>query len=288
MPFLIETTYAIEGQAQGFSETFYWQQATDNLATAEETITPIAQKRAKLLADTYVLAVVRNAIVQNEAGQKVKRVTDIFEPRYPGVAAWKPAAPQMSLMCVWQTAKNTASKKQYMRGIPNGLGDLGKLPDLSYGTFLSYFNSWRASMIALPAGWLVTAPTQNSVINSYETIAGSGNVKFTFNTAFTWPVQAGFNTSIHISLPGKSPLDGMQLVKVIDGTHAYTVKPIGVAPFVPGMIGIAQIRTPTLVTLAAVSQGGPTGSIHPQRIVSHKTGSPSYASRGRRAATVRW
>lgn len=289
MPFTIKTTFAFEGIGQGFSETFYWAKDDDNLANAEDLVTPLAQKRAKLLANGYILAVVRNAVVKNNAGDKVKRITDIFEPRLAGVTAWNPATPNMCLMCVWQTFDNKYSKKLYMRGIPAGIGDLGKTPDFSFGTFGSNFNAWRSAMIAFKAGWLATTPTQTAIINSYTVGAQNGIVTFTLNGAgLVWPVPVGFQTSVHISLPGKSPLDGSVLVVPTDATHCYTAKPYGVAPFVVGQLGVMQIRTPDLKTLGSAVTNGPTGAIHPQRILSHKTGAPTYASRGRAAARPRW
>lgn len=291
MPFLMKTTFTFAGLEQGWSETFYWTAATDDLNAAEALVTPLAQKRAKLLSQSYMLIVVRNAIVLSDTNVKLKRVTDLFEPRLPGVAAWADAEPNIALMCVWQTGNNRQSKKQYMRGVPAGIVDMGKKPDLAFGAFLSNFNSWRQAMITFQAGWLVTAPVmgQTAIITNYMENAATGIVTFTLAAPLTWPVDPGFPTRVYISLPRKSPLDGPVIViPDVTGSAPFTKNPYGVAPFVMGQIGTMQLRAPSLVTLAPIGGQGAAGVIHPQRMVTHKTGRPSYASRGRASARTHW
>lgn len=291
MPFTIKTTMNFAGHEQGWSETFYWSQATTNLETAEQTMLPIAQKRAKCLADGYKLTIVRNAVVVNDTNQRVKRRTDILEPRYPGVSTWAPATPNLSLLLTWQTSDNTRNKAMYMRGIPAGLGDVGKQPNMGFSTFSTNFNAWRAAMIALPAGWLVTEATapNTAVIESYAVSADTGIVTFTLKApGITFPGGQGFKQRVWVSLPGKSPLDGYIVVIPGVGLQVTTAEPIGVHPFEPGQFGIMQLRTSSLITLGSVGGEGPRGQIHPQRIITHKTGRPSYASRGRAPARPKW
>lgn len=291
MPFTIKTTFSFAGIEQGWSEDFYWSSTTSNLNTAEELVTPLAQKRAKLLSKDFMLTVVRNAVVINETNQRVKRITDLFEPRLPGVQAWASSSPNLALMVVWQNVDNTKSKKQYHRGIPAGIGDLGKQPDGSFGVWLSNFNSWRAAMITFNAGWLYTgvAGGDTAVINSYAIDADTGVVTFTLaGPGLTFPNGVGFKQRVYVSLPGKTPLDGPLVIVPANATTVTTAEPIGVHPFIPGQLGIMQIRTPNLVTLAPGGVQAPTGQIHPQRIVTHKTGRPSYASRGRAPVRAKW
>jgi hypothetical protein len=281
MPFTIKTTFSFAGLEQGWSEDFYWQQGTDDLSVAETTVTPLAQKRAKLLSKGYFLTVVRNAVVRDNAGVKVKRVTDLFEPRLPGVQAWADAEPNISLMCVKQTGDNKASAKLYMRGVPAGIADNGKTPNMAFGAFLSNFNAWRSAMIGLPSGWLAGTVTSTAAINSYAIDAASGIVTFTLQApGIAWPVAPGFKVRVNIQLPGKSPLDGGQVVVVTDGTHCFSAKPIGVHPYIPGTLGVMTLKTPNFISLGPIGGQGASGQIHPQRMVTHKTGRPSYASRG--------
>ncbi len=290
MPFLIETLTAFEGQGQGWTEQFFWQSADGDLFAAEQIITPIAQKRARLLANGYVLAVVRNSQVTNNAGAKVLRVTDLFEPRLPGVASWPPATPNLCLLCKWQNPTNTASKNQYMRGIPAGLGDSGKAPDVGYASWLSNFNAWRSALIALPAGWRAQAATANAVITTYEVDDITAQVTFTLQApGFTaWPVSFGLPTAVYVKLPGKNPLDGRLTVVPTSATSCFTVSSHPAAPLPTGQIGTMTLKSPSFVTMGGVNSQGNTGQIHPQRIISHKTGRPTYASRGRAAKKVLW
>lgn len=291
MPFTIKTTMNFAGQEQGWSETFFWSQSTTNLETAEQTILPIAQKRAKCLAAGYILTIVRNAVVVTDTNQRVKRRTDILEPRYPGVSTWAPATPNLALLLTWQNADNTKKKSMYMRGIPAGLGDIGKQVNTGYSTWYGAFQAWRSAMILLPAGWLETEATapNTAVIESYTINATTGIVTFTLKApGIAFPGGQGFRQRVWVSLPGKSPLDGYVVIIPGAGLTVTTADPIGVHPFEAGQFGIMQLRTSNLVTLGPITGQGPAGQIHPQRIITHKTGRPSYASRGRAPARPKW
>lgn len=289
MSFTIKTTFSFAGLEQGWSETFYWLADTDNLDLAETLVTPLYQARAALLARDYYLTIGRNSVVLDNAGAKVKRVTDLFEPRIVGNQTWASADPNIALMLVWQTADNKYSKKQYLRGIPAGVASNGKIPALGYSTFNTPFQSWRAKMAAFKAGWLRGVTSTVSPITSFTVDALTARVSFTLNPGFTpWPVAFNKPTLVHVQVPGKSPLDGPLIVVPTDATHCYTPQSHPTPIPGAGQFGDMSIRTPVLSTLAPLNGQGLPGIIHPQRIVTHKTGRPSYASRGRVAPKVRW
>lgn len=291
MPFVIKTTMNFSGQEQGWSETFYWNQSSQNLKQAEATILPIAQKRAKCLAAGYTLTVFRNAAVLSDTNAKLKRVTDIAEPRLPGLDKYDPGTPNLALLLSWQNPDQTQKKPMYMRGIPSGLGSVGKAPNLGYKDWYGNFQAWRSAMISLSAGWLITAATgpNTAVIESYTVNAETGIVTFTLKTpGIAFPGGQGFKQRVYISLPGKTPLDGYHVIIPGTGLFCTTAEPIGVGPFEPGQYGIMQLRTSSLVTLATIGDQANTGVIDPQRVVTHKTGRPSYASRGRAPVKPRW
>lgn len=291
MPFVIKTTMNFSGHEQGWSETFYWNQSSSNLKQAEATILPIAQKRAKCLAGGYTLTVFRNAVVLNEASTKVKRVTDVAEPRLSGQTKYDPGTPNLALLLTWQNPDQTKKKAMYMRGIPGELGETGKAPNIGYKDWYGQFQSWRTAMVGLSAGWLVTEATgpNTAVIESYTTNETTGIVTFTLKApGITFPGGQGFKQRVWVSLPGKSPLDGYIVIIPGTGLTCTTAEPIGVHPFEPGQFGIMQLRTSTLVTLATIGDQANVGTIDPQRIITHKTGRPSYASRGRAPVKPRW
>lgn len=290
MPYTLETLFAFEGQGQGWSEIFFWQQNDNNLLAAQATITPIAQARAKLLANGYQLAVARNSVVRDNANAKVLRVTDLQEFRFPGTAAWVPAAPNLSLMVYWQNPTNTATKKQYMRGIPSQLGDNGKAPDTSWGAWTTFWNQWTSKMLALPAGWLSQQVTQSLVITTYTVDPVTAQVTFTLSVpiGFTWPVSFGNPIAVYAKLPGKNPLDGRIVVIPTSATSCFTPKSHPASPLPTGQIGTMVLKSPQFVGVSGTGAQAPQGQIDPQRIVSHKTGRPIYGSRGRRPAKVLW
>jgi hypothetical protein len=290
MPFLIKTTFAFAGAQQGWSETFYWQSPDGNLSVAENLVTPLMQKRARLLSNGYEISVVRNGVVQDAGGGRVLRQTDLFEPHQPGVVAWLPATPNLCLLCVEQTFDNRKSKKLYMRGIPAGLGDSGKLPDLGFASWGTSFQSWRQAMIDFPTGWLTSAPTASAIVTTYSVDVDTGQVTFTLTAPgfVTWPVPFGVQTAVYCKFPGKSPLDGKLIVVPTTATSCFTAAAHPAAPLPIGQVGTMQLRASSFVSLAPGVPQGPQGVIHPQRIISHKTGRPTYASRGRSVAKVRF
>ena len=224
MPYVIETLVTFEGQGQGWSETFYWNSTDGNLASAETLVTPLIQKRSRLLANTYVLTVVRNSVVIDNAGAKVLRQTDLIEPRLPGVASWPPSTPNLALLCVWQTADNKLSKKQYMRGIPAGIGDMGKAYDPNYASFGTSFAAWVSAMQSFGAGWLATSVAKSR--NDYRVRSGrrdrTGHVHV--GGSRYRPVAGAVRLAERDlrELPGKSPLDGALVVIPVSATSCFT------------------------------------------------------------------
>lgn len=293
MPFVCRVTFSFNGQAQGWSESFYVSSPDGNLTTVAALVDPLAQKRAKLLASGYVLQVVRVSNVIDASGNKILRQGTLAEPNYPGVGAWQPATPNLALLCEWSNANDTRLKKQYMRGIPAGLGDTGKVPDFTTPgapAWSSNWNAWTSAMVNYPAGWLATAVTSQATITAYTLDDVTGQVTFTLAApGFTgWTGPYGYEARVRVKLPGKNPLDGTITVIPTSATSAFTPKAHPAAPLPTGQVGIMSLFAPNLVTLGPLTTGGPTGSIDPQRIISHKTGRPTYASRGRRPAVVLW
>lgn len=296
MPYEIKVTWAFAGQEQGWSESWYYSSLTDNLASVIASVTDVSNKRAALLASGYTLTVLRVGVVKNNAGQPVLRKTDTADLRKAGIPGWAPATPNLALLVDWQTSGVQQVKKAYMRGIPAGLGALGKKPLMTYSNFQTAWNNYESALVAIGAGWLTTAATQSATINSYVMNANTGIVQFTLSApGITWPVNPGQPTRVYVKLPGKSPLDGPLIVspgELVGGgkdpLKCFSWKPVGVGPQWPGTTGTMQIRQSTLVDLLPPGPNTPPGNLDPKRIVSHKTGRPTYASRGRAPARPEW
>jgi hypothetical protein len=293
MPYTVRVTFAFNGQAQGWEESFAIQSPDGNLSAVAPLMLQLAQKRAKLLASTYELQVIRCSVVLDNAGSKVLRQSTLAEPHLKGVQAWAPATPNMCLLVEWSNASDTATKKQYMRGIPAGLGDEGKIPDFGSSTaaaWQSNWNAWTSAMVAYPCGWIGTTQTAKAVINAYEVDPDTAQVTFTLAGSGIPALLTlqGYPQRVYIKLPGKNPLDGPQTVIGVSATSCFTPHANPAPPLPSGQLGIMTTRGPGFISLAPVTQGGPSGSIDPQRIISRKTGRPIYASRGRASARVRW
>lgn len=289
MPFVIRTTLCFAGLEQGWTESFYWTAPTDDLDAAETLVTPVVQKRAALLAKDYTLTIFRNTIVVGLLGVTQKRLSDIAEPRTRGVQTWSSAQPNEALMCVWQTANNKYQKKQYLRGVPAGITDNGKVANFGLTGWSSAFNAWREGMALFGAGWLRQEVTALAPITSFTCDPVTARVAFILNGGFNpWPLGLNTRQRVYVAVPGRSPLDGPLIVYPTDATHCFTPNPHPTSIPTTGQFGTMSVKGPVLTTLAALTSGGPRGIIHPQRMVTHKTGRPSYASRGRVAGKVVW
>lgn len=287
MPYIFRVLQTFAGQEQGWGEAYFYQMPTNNVNDAMAYVIPLTIKRAALLADTYRLVGIRVSVYQQVGGVFIKRQAQYIEPRLNGNPNWKPAQPNVALLCKWQSGNGNFSKNMFMRGVPAGLGDAGKSPNLAFSGWLSQYNSWRSSAIALQMGWYQLATTASRQITGYTMDEATGYVTFTINAGMTWSVEPGYTQPVYISLPNKTPLDGRQIVIVpADGIHPMTAKPIGTGPFVGA--GRMEIKTTSFVSLAPDGNQGATGAIHPQRMVTHKTGNPTVATRGKVSAAARW
>lgn len=287
---IIKYTNFFQGLGQGWAESLYYQALNEDLSQALDFVDPISTARAGVLAAGYSIQEVRVALVQDGTGVPTKRIVRLSEVSKVGVTTWAPAAPNLRCMLQWLTSDNKHSKKLFLGGIPAGLGDNGKVPDQDYATWRTRFNSLVAKWQNAGMGWFGTSVAQTAVVNTWVQDAPTGRWVFTLQTpGMTWPVGPGFPTSVKIALPGKTPLDGNQVVVVSTATSCFTKDPIGAAPQSTGQIGTMQRLGRVLYTLApAVPNQQPPGSVFAQRIVTHKTGRPTYASRGRLSARPRW
>lgn len=279
------------GHKQGWSESLVYKANTENLTSELAFVDPISTARAALLANGYTLTDIRLAILQRADGTRPKRLVRLSEVGKPGNGAtWKPAMPNLRCMLQFVTSDNLYSKKLFLGGCPAALGDDGKTPDQEVLTWKTKFNNWKSKLIFSNFGWLGSTVLQTAVINSYTLDDVSGRVTFALAApGMTWPVGAGKRVAVRIKLPGKNPLDGNQVVVVTNATSCFTAKGIGVAPFIVGEIGTMELLGPVFHGVGTSAPGQiPSGDIFAQRIVSHKTGRPTYASRGRLGERVLW
>lgn len=281
--------FFFSGYKQGWSETYYFTAPAGDPGSAMNLVVPLSQKRAALLGPSYELNTIRVGMYLDAGGVRVKRYTRLSEPNLKGNQKWFDAPPAVTLMAdCYAAPPTTKHKKIYLRGLPSGIDDGGTAVDMTYSTFLSAWNGWVAAMQALPAGWLYGTDSALVMITNYVQDPVSGIVTFTFGGAGfpVWPNGIGNPNRIYIQFPGKSPLDGEKIVIPSSATTAVTKNPIGVAPF--SLQGTCYTRSYTLIDLGVQAGGQLLGTIQPTRMVSHKVGKVSYASRGRSRTKVLW
>lgn len=289
MAWTFKVTWFFSGFEQGWSESFALQRDARTLRPVSDACKDAYEKRARLLANGYQLVGQRVALVLDQANGPIRRVADLSEARQVGVAAWAPATPNLCLLNEWQTGDADHTKAQYMRGLPAGLGDLGKAVNKDYASWLTNWNAWTAAMIALRAGWIGSVVATGWTLTTWATNPNTGITTFTVPVDDpVWPVDIGYPMRVSIKIPGASSLDGVHVVVPSSATTVYTAKPLPAAPHVTGQVGVMQYRAPAFYTLRSPDSQLPDGSINYKRIISRDTGRPSIAGRGRRSAIVRF
>lgn len=287
MPYIMQYSTFFAGHEQGWAESWYFQTQTTDIEGQFAVTRTLTDKRAGLLARGYNLNEVRISVVRELPNTKISRLTGLAEPRIPGRDSWEPATPNLALLLNAQTGTvPRRNKKVYLRGIPSSVGAEGKIPDWTGTNFLSYYNSWVEQLRLLNMGWLGVSGGQSAAVTGYTVNAQTGIVSFTIGGAgFTWPVEPGFRTTVNFSFPERTSLDGNHVVVVTDATHFTSAQPIGARPFTN--VGLARLPITALQVLGSVG-GSPVGNVVAQRIISRKTGRPTYAARGRSPAKAQW
>lgn len=288
MAYTYRVTWFFSGFEQGWTEGFALQRDAFNLSAISNLCADAYVKRSRLLANGYQLVGQRVALVLDNAGAPVRRVSDLSESRQSGVAAWPAATPNLALLAEWQTSDAGRTKAQYLRGIPVGIMNDGKTYNPTYASWLTNWNAWTSAMQTLRAGWLGTVPSLTWTLTNWATNATTGITTFTVPADDPlWPTQTGFPFRATIRIPGSSALDGVHVVVPATDTTVYTARPLPAAPHVVGAVGTMVYRTPAFYSLNP-PDAITLGTINPKRIISRDTGRPTIAGRGRRSAIVRF
>ena len=289
MPYIIKTSFFFAGIEQGWQEVFWWQQDSSDLTLASAAIIDVVNTRAALLSKSYVLTEARNAVIQNPGGGKMRRVSDLLEPRKSGVASWEDGEPNLALLTEWQTPSTEKSKLMYLGGIPSALGANGKTPTGLPATWNTRFQSWVTAHQQLGSGWMTSHTAQRATVTDWVLNPTTGQVTLTLGGGgINWPVSQGQAIRVDLSIPGRSPLDGSQVVVVNSNTSVYTANPVGVAPHQTTQVGEIRLKGFDFVSVKPTPPEQRFGVINGRRICTHKRGRPTYASRGRVTGRPRW
>ena len=284
-------TLIFEAPGHGASESLYYEfPGPSTVDTAVSALQGIKYKRALLLGKEWQIKGERVEQVYDDSSNKQVRVGQVFRFFLPGVQA-QPSAPEnVSLQVSFSDSNKRNKKLAFLCGPPASLFPGANALDLNQtalpGNWLSSFNSWRALLISLGAGWYSAPTTQEKSIVGYSFDANTGQVTYTLGNAMTWPnTDKPIRVSVEFPL-SKSPLDGVQLVIPTGALTCYTAQPRPAAPWT--VKGTMRLLGANLIKLSTLNTLGVAGTITPQVPMSRKRGRPLLVSRGRVAVKNRW
>lgn len=281
-------TLIFEGRGHGWSESYYLETATDSFPTTLQFLSTTPGKRAALLGKEVTLKAFRLGLVIDQAGNKLRRVSQPFRINLDGDQSKSADQTNTSLEALWITGDGKNKKVAMMGGIWDAVLPAPDRVDPTVPGFITAWNGWVTECQLKGLGWLTSGPSDPVAITNTVFDPTTGHTTYTLKAPgfANWPNGIDNPNKVRVEFPlSKSPLDGVQLVIPSSATEAMTAKPRPSALFT--VVGKMQTFAPQLVTLASVA-GGPLGTILWQVGMSRKRGRPLLESRGRRPVRDLW
>ncbi len=276
VPFVIKITNVFDLRQHGWTESYFFQQNTNDLNLSFTSAQIIGQKRAALLGAEGRMKAIRCSIETDDAGLKVNGDSLLNYVQYNGNVGQPADEEDAALLITSRDLTSHKRRNSYLRGIWDIIDTSGGNYDPNGGGWASVLNSWIAANLGRGVGYLASSPGAKTKVTGY-TAQPNGQVDIqceagTFG-APPYPDQIRVRFS---KINGKSVLNGYQLVAPISDTHCLTVDQIGVTEFISE--GFIQKYTFSFVQFASM-QG--------QKIVTRRVGAPLLESRGRQRRRVR-
>lgn len=299
MPFLFKQTLIFDGPGHGWSESLYFERATDDVQAAIADTIDYRNKRRPLLGAECSLIGQRTLVVQDAAGLPIKRrgLTNKFSPALFGTQSQPAEDTGTSLFVVWSDPTSAFKKPMYLGGawasiFPNANNYV------PVGAWQGFYNSWRQYCIDHAFGWRHRIVQNSYTITNYTTNAATGITTYTLRSAASILASFGDRRTVGVEFFNRrSALDGIQVVIPLAEvapvapatdwtTTVATAQPRPSAAFTtPGQMRLygSEFKTPA----SAVPQGA-VGGINPERPAGRKRGRPLLVSPGRQPNRVRF
>lgn len=287
MPTRWKYTLIFEGRGHGWTETFYFENGSDDFNAARTQVTNIPDKRAPLLGKECFIKGDRLARVINAAGVKEKRRVDVKRMFLVGNQSQSADQTNMSLLTRWTTGDLAFNRLVFMGGVYDACLPA---PDVftPAGNWTTNFNAWVAACQQANLGWLTSGRTVPATIDGYTFDPDTGHTTYSLLApGLVWPNGLGKPNKVGVEFPlSKSPLDGTQIVVPLSATSAVTAKPRPAKPFT--IQGLMVLFEPTFKTVGTAGGGQALGTIKEQVGASRKRGRPLLESRGRQPVRPLW
>jgi len=279
MPVRYKHTFIFSGRNKGWTENFYTEPGSINLAGQLALAQNVAVARAQMLGQEYRVQALKVMQTENSVGTLTKRIGDLNQAiNLPGPAEKEGAQADLSVLFDWATANRDAHKFVFVGGIWDTVSVLGGIysPPPEWNTA---WQTWGVKCVEAGYGWLSRVPSDPVSVTNYVQNEGDGTVNLTFGAAL-FPGASLTPVVIRVSgmptIGGMSTLNGDLLVYPMSATTARTKDRIAVFPYVgPGK---AVTFTTTFKRMTFIT---------PEKVVSRERGAPLLESPGRRKARAR-
>jgi hypothetical protein len=267
----------LNGPGRGWTESYFQVRTDNSLVDAINQFKQVADQRTKLLGDGYNIQGYRAAFVTDDNLVKARGGSYVKLDTLPSTAGNEDGDfSDTAVLVMWKNLDSTRTKYTYLRGVWDSVV-VGEGSFFDSADWKKNFNSFKGAITKGGYGWYGRQPNNTMIpLTSYTVDAGEV-VTFTF-PANTF-LLADLFKPIPVSFQGinvNSRLNGQQVIVPTTLSTAQLKKPLAVGPYVSG--GFMRKLTYEFV---AITQG--IGF----RIVSRKTGTPLFVSRGRQRARSR-
>lgn len=276
VPVVIKATFVFESRTYGWSESFLFSQASEDLTLTMPGIQIIAQKRAALCGEQTFIKAERLSIETDADGNPRPGDSYLNYVRYQGKVGEDSADEDLGVLVTMRNLVAQRRRNMFLRGIPDGLEDKGGVLDLAYSDWLSRWNSYQAAMLAKGAGWWSGDKSVGYPLAGYTFDPATGWTQVELATAaFVGPFGTTQEARFK-GVNGQSALNGRHLVRSIDSTHCWIEKPLALKDWQFGGTMFLYGR-----------HFEQAFTIDPQKIVTRRAGAPLLQSRGRQRAQIR-
>jgi hypothetical protein len=264
MPDIFKSTMFFEGPAHGWTETYWQSQGTNDYDAAMASLQSLAQVRRTLLGEETRIKAVRVSL------EAIKGDGWLVYKNFNGIKQEPAAEPDAAILFTLKDITLGRTKNVFLRGFWDSV-------ESNAGDYKKNLAAWKTNMDIFKAffapgtvwGWWGKAVTTKVVVTGYTVTATQQLLFTTAGDLFPAPT---FGTRQQVRLAGingRSNLNGLQVVDVIDATHFKTYLPISNVPYQFG--GTAAYQTKEFIKATRADD---------KRITTRKVGSPLLESVG--------
>lgn len=273
---IVKATLILQTGSFGWSESFFWQVASNDLNPQMASLQIIAQKRAALLGSQSYVKAERVSFEQNDAGQPVVGDSLLQYVRYNGSVVPGSDDPDTAVLVTMRNLVAARRRNMFLRGIWDDVNGAGGFYLPTVAGWQTAFNSWAAAMLGRQAGWMARTQVNRVAVSTYSMDPDTGYVQVTLAAAAPQLVANETQEVRIVGVNNKSPINGTQLIRGIDSTHFWLERPLALINYQFGGEVVFYSQAIEVAT-----------TIDAQKIVTRRAGAPLLQSHGRRKAKPR-